>query len=99
MPSYFSKNEKDLIKLVLDSYSLQHLLTLKNLSENGIIKSSKSVMKWKEISSRFDLIPDQPHEYTHIFLIYSCLLVRYLELLLTKRLNSDMTALLTEHIY
>ena len=46
-----------------------------------------------------DLIPDNPHAYTEIYLIYSCLLVRYIELFLTKKITPEMKNLITPDTY
>ena len=67
---------------------------MKNLVDANLIKSSRVPLKWKQICERFDLLPDNPHKYTYIHIIYSALLVRFVELFLTDNLNSDMISLI-----
>ena len=62
--------------------------------DKNLIKSSRIPLKWKQICERFDLLPDNPHKYTYIHIIYSALLVRFVELFLTDNLNSDMISLI-----
>lgn len=45
--SYFSRYEKKIYQNVLDCYHPRHLITVKNLANKGILRSSKQPLKWK----------------------------------------------------
>lgn len=45
--NYFSRYEKNIYKNVLDCYHPRHLITVKNLANQGILRSTKQPLKWK----------------------------------------------------
>jgi hypothetical protein len=63
--------------------------------DKGILRSTKYPLKWKEICEKYDLIPDQPRCYTFIHIIYSALLVRFVEMFLMDNLKPDAINLLS----
>jgi hypothetical protein len=93
--NYFSRFEKKIYQFVLDSYHPQHILTVRGLVEKGILRSAKQPLKWKEICEKYDLIPDNPRSYTFIHIIYSALLVRFVEMFLTDNLTPETINLLS----
>ena len=72
----------------------KHLYNLYQLQKAGLLRNSKTKNKWAEICQAFDLLPSEPHSYTKVFVKYSALSVRFVEMLIKGRLSAEANALL-----
>lgn len=73
------KNLKAIEEIVVRSYGVEHVLTLRNLQATGLIQTYVNRGFWNEIKNRFYLINENvdlrsPNDYSYIFIVYASLM-------------------------
>lgn len=76
------------------NYSNKHILSLYELQKVGWLRNSKTKSKWEQICQAYSLLPNDYHSYTKVFIKYSALSVRFIEMLIKGQLSPEANALL-----
>lgn len=71
---------------MVNNYSPVYIHSFYQLQKLGLLKNSKAKNKWEQLTELYNLLPEQPHSYTKVHVLYSALSVRFIELLLTGKL-------------
>jgi hypothetical protein len=92
--NFYTRFEKEILEIMVNNYTPVHIYSLYLLQKAGMLKNSKMRNKWEQLKLQFDLIPEEPHSFTQVHITYSALSVRFIELLLKKKLTPELSALL-----
>jgi hypothetical protein len=72
---------------MVGNYSNEHIHSFYQLQKAGLLKNSKVKNKWEQVCQVYDLLPLEPRSYTKVYIKYSALSVRFIELLIKGRLS------------
>jgi hypothetical protein len=95
MPTFYNRYEKEMLELMVGDYqNSRHIYNFHLLQKAGLMRNSKTKNRWEQIVQAYDLLPTEYHSYTKVFIKYSALSVRYIEMLIKGRLSPEANALL-----